>query len=137
MAQTTYQVIFNSFLSKVHDDDWFSYDEDQELLYAIEWTALLHNAMALFKFPRFNTIMDDENQVIDDELTNEEIEILAHLMKQEWLDQLIHSWEQVRMLYDERDFSPANMLAQLIKAEEHNEKKTRERCESEETDRER
>jgi hypothetical protein len=112
---TPYEKIFNSFLSKVNEDDWSNPDE---LDYHIEdWKTLLHSALALFKFPRFNLTCDDEKEEMPKaDLTSEEIEIIAGLMKQEWLDRSIHTWDQIKTMYDERDFSQANMLAQLIKA---------------------
>ena len=110
---TPYEVVFDSFLAKIQEDDWCEYLDESE--YKKDWMALLRAAMSQFKFPRFNTKLDDENS-FNSVLTDQEVEILAQLMKQEWLDRTIHDWQQVKLLYDERDFSPANMLAQLIKA---------------------
>ena len=42
----------------------------------------------------YDTTLNDENKTIAGDLTNEEIQILGHLMKQEWLDTIIHSWER-------------------------------------------
>lgn len=112
---TPYEKIFDSFLAKVNEDDW---SNPEELDYHIEdWKGLLHSALALFKFPRFNLTCDDiAEEMPEADLTQEEIEIIANLMKQEWLDRTIHTWDQVKTMYDERDFSQANMLSQLIKA---------------------
>lgn len=118
---TKYEVVFDSFLAKIQEDDWCEYLDESE--YVKEWMALLHAAMSHFKFPRFNTKIDDEGDSFNAVLTDQEVEILAQLMKQEWLDRTIHDWQQVKLLYDERDFSPANMLAQLIKALEFTSKK--------------
>ena len=125
MANTKYQEVFDSFLNKVEDDDWYSSYQDELESYELDWTGMLHTAVAMFKFPRFNTNLNDIDKEFCCKLSNDEIEILAILMKQEWLDRIIHSWEQAKLLYDERDFSPANMLAQLIKAQEHNDKVAR------------
>ena len=40
-----------------------------------------------------------------EELTSEEIQILATYMKCEWLNRSIMTWENVKPLYEERDFS--------------------------------
>ena len=112
--KTPYQVVFDAFLSKIQEDDWSEYMDEEA--YTADWISILHAAMAQFKFPRFNTKLDDEKKEFNDELTDQEVEILAQLMKQEWLDRAIHDWQEIKLLYDERDFSPANMLDKLIKA---------------------
>jgi len=56
-------------------------------------------------------------------LSNEEIQILASYMKCEWLNRTILSWENVKPLYEERDFSQANLLDkfnQMLLAEKKN-----------------
>jgi hypothetical protein len=49
------------------------------------------------------------------ELTSAEIQILANFMKVEWLNRCIMTWENVKPLYTERDFSQANLLDKLEK----------------------
>lgn len=121
---TPYQEIYDAFLAKVKEDEWTDLSEID--YYIEDWKSLLHSALPFFKFPRFDvTLNDDENCFENATLTREEVEILANLMKQEWLDRIINSWDQVKVMYDERDFSPANMVAQLIKLSEATTKKTR------------
>lgn len=121
---TPYQKVYDSFLAKIKEDEWTDLSEIE--YYIEDWQALLHSALPFFKFPRFDTTLDDDNQCFaNSELSQEEIEILANLMKQEWLDRTINSWDQVKVMYDERDFSPANMVAQLIKLSDATMKKTR------------
>ena len=45
-------------------------------------------------------------------------------MKCEWLDRTINSWENVKNLYDERDFSQANLLDKLRMLLEKQEKRS-------------
>ena len=111
---TPYEKIYNAFLSKVNDDEW-SYPDELEY-YKEDWKEMLHTAVSMFKFPRFNVTMDDEKEEMVADLTVEEIQILANLMKQEWLDRNIFTWDQIKTMYDERDFSQANMVRQLINA---------------------
>jgi hypothetical protein len=111
---TPYEKIYNSFLSKIREDEWS--DPDELNYYEEEWKEMLHTALSLFKFPRFNLNYDDEKEELTADLTIEEINILANLMKQEWLDKNILTWDQIKTMYDERDFSQANMLRQLINA---------------------
>ena len=42
---------------------------------------------------------------IDKNVSNEEVQILATYMKCEWLNRTILTWENVKPLYEERDFS--------------------------------
>lgn len=88
---------------------------------------ILLDAIPYFEFPRFalyNYDADAETYNVD--LTAEEINILAILMKQVWLDRQINSIENIRMKYSGPDFkmtSQANHLAKLLtlKTENHRE----------------
>ena len=51
----------------------------------------------------------------DADLTQTEIQIIANFMKCEWLNRCIMTWENVKPLYVERDFSQANLLDKLQK----------------------
>jgi hypothetical protein len=48
-------------------------------------------------------------------------------MKVEWLNRCIMTWENVKPLYEERDFSQANLLDKLKAALEFEEKKAKTR----------
>jgi hypothetical protein len=61
------------------------------------------------------------------DLGNEEIQIIADFMKCEWLNRCIMTWENVKPLYEEKDFSQANLLDKLGEALDSQEKKARER----------
>ena len=55
----------------------------------------------------------------------EEIQILATFMKCEWLNRVLLTWENVKPLYVERDFSQANLIdkyTKLLKEERANAK---------------
>ena len=102
---TDLQVVYDAFLSKILDDEWENWTEEeiQEDLY-----SLLGAATTWFKFPRVSLEFSTEG--FEDDLTNEEIQILATYMKCEWLNRNILTWENVKPLYEERDFSQANLL---------------------------
>ena len=53
-----------------------------------------------------------------EDLTNDEIQLLALYMKHEWIKRCIASWENIRQLYADKDFSQANHLAKLNDLEE-------------------
>ncbi|MBQ4122233.1 hypothetical protein IJD44_00690 [bacterium] len=102
---TPYQKIYDAFLAKMLEDEWgdWSWEEVNT-----DWRAMLEGAIPWFKFPRVSLDRDD-NGFIED-LSNEEIQILASYMKCEWLNRTILTWENVKPLYEERDFSQANLL---------------------------
>ena len=110
--------VYDAFLPKMLEDEWLNWtDEEREY----DWRSLLDAAIPYFKFPRVSLeIVDDE--FVDENISNEEIQILATYMKCEWLNRTILTWENVKPLYVERDFSQANLidkLKQLLEREEY------------------
>ena len=113
---TPYQTIYDSFLSKILEDEWVNWEESEV---EEDLRTLLEGAIPYFKFPRKDLSRDDNGFNAD--LDNEEIQILATYMKCEWLNRTILTWENVKPLYEERDFSQANLLDkfnQLLQKEE-------------------
>ena len=107
---TNFQVVYDAFLAKMLDDEWANWYEDDILE---DWKALLMSAIPWFKFPRVSLeVSEDEDAFIDD-LNNEEVQILATYMKCEWLNRTILTWENIKPLYEERDFSQANLLSKF------------------------
>lgn len=108
---TSLQVVYDAFLAKMLDDEWGAWEEEdmQE-----DWRAILQGALPWFKFPRVSLeiVTDEETgaENFEADLSNEEIQILATYMKCEWLNRTILTWENVKPLYEERDFSQANLL---------------------------
>ena len=68
--------------------------------------------------------IDDSGNFVGD-LNNEEIQILATFMKCEWLNREILTWENIKPLYVERDFSQANLIDKLQKLLDREESKAR------------
>lgn len=102
---TSFDDIYDAFLGKMTEDEWEAWTEEEM---AVDFRNLLEAAIPWFKFPRVSLERTDEGFVED--LKNEEIQILASFMKCEWLNRTILSWENIKPLYDERDFSPAKLL---------------------------
>ena len=111
---TPYVKIYDRFLAKILDDQWDGW-ETEEVLKDLD--SLLESAIPWFKFPR-TSLARDENGFTED-LSSEEQEILAAYMRVEWLSRSILIWENLRPLYDERDFSPANLIDKLSKTLEN------------------
>lgn len=115
---TSFQKVYDAFLVKMLEDEWVEWDEEEvkEDLF-----NLLQGAIPWFKFPRKSLDYTEEGFVED--LDNIEIQILACYMKCEWLNRTILTWENIKPLYEERDFSQANLLSKFnetLEAEKYN-----------------
>ena len=103
--------VFDAFLQKITEDEWGYWTEEEvheDLL------AILTSARPWFKFPKVDLeITTDElsgETVLVGDLNYMEIQILSTYMKCEWLNRCLMSWENVKPLYEERDFSQANLI---------------------------
>lgn len=118
---TNYGVIYDAFLVKMLEDEWVNWTEEEV---KADLKGLLDGAIPWFKFPRKSLERNEEGFLED--LTNNEIQILAQYMKCEWLNRTILTWENVKPLYEERDFSQANLLdkfTQMLEKEKYNAEK--------------
>lgn len=119
---TPFNKIYEAFLSRILEDEW-----QQWMIQEAEqdWRQILENAITWFKFPRVSLEHDDDG--FKSELTQAEIQIIADFMKCEWLNRCIMTWENVKPLYEERDFSQANLLDKLNNALDFERKKASQR----------
>lgn len=118
---TPFKKIINRFLGKITDDMYLELTYQDTVRDA---TQLLLDAIPYFEFPRFPLYDYDEvEEQYNCDLTVEEINILALLMKTAWLDRQINSIENTRMKYSGADFkltSQANHLSKLLQAKTEN-----------------
>lgn len=115
---TSFDVVYDAFLTKMLDDEWQNWEEEEVRQ---DLHSILMGALNWFKFPRVSLDYTDEG--FTDDLTNEEVQILASYMKCEWLNRTILTWENVKPLYEERDFSQANLIDKfnaMLDAERYN-----------------
>ena len=105
---TPFNKVYEAFLSRILEDEWqhWMLEEAEQ-----DWYQIMINAISWFKFPR-NSLEFNENGFLND-LSNEEIQIIADFMNCEWLNRCIMTWENVKPLYEERDFSQANLIDKL------------------------
>lgn len=121
---TPYEKVYEAFLARILEDEW----ENWLLEEAMEdWQQILNAALPWFKFPRVDLTQTEEG--FSGDLGPEEISIIANFMKVEWLNRCIMTWENVKPLYTEKDFSQANLLDKLEKMLEA-ERKTAKELES-------
>ena len=121
---TPLEVVYDAFLATMLEDEWQLWTEaevEQDL------RAILATALPQFRFPRVDLTIEGDSFV--GKLSNTEIQILARYMKCEWLNRSILTWENIKPLYEERDFSMANMLDKLYDSLAY-EKKEAKRIES-------
>lgn len=107
---TPYSKVYDAFLARILEDEWekwFIEEAEQD------WRQILEAALPWFKFPRVSLDHNDDGFV--DDLRPVEIQIIANYMKCEWLNRCIMTWENVKPLYVERDFSQANLIDKLTK----------------------
>lgn len=118
---TPYTKIYEAFLARILEDEWDNWLIEEAMA---DWKQILDMAIPHFKFPRVSLEQTDEG--FSGDLGVEEIQILANFMKVEWLSRCVMTWENVKPLYVERDFSQANLLDKLnamIKSERENAEK--------------
>lgn len=107
---TEYGKVYDAFHARILEDEWENWlIEEAEA----DWRQILEMALPHFKFPRVDLTHDDIG--FKGDLDTEEIQIIANFMKCEWLNRCIMTWENVKPLYVERDFSQANLLDKLQK----------------------
>ena len=140
---TMFTSVYDRFLGKITDDMYMELTPEDTIR---DLQILIVDAIPGFEFPRknlsnysietvtvdkkdlkeddfvINDLLDDESSVLVDrssfgvELTSEEINILAILMMNAWLQRQVTSIENTRMKYSGTDFkmtSQANHLAKL------------------------
>ena len=120
---TNFELIYDRFLGKITDDMYMEWtpEDTQKDLYNI-----LMDAIPGFEFPRFS-LYDFTDTAFNSDLTSEEINILALLMYNVWLQRQVASIENIRMKYSGSDFkmtSQANHLAKLIELKKEAERQT-------------
>lgn len=108
--------VYSAFLSRVNEDDWaHGYTQEDLEWFIQDWRAFLDIAISYFKFPKCSLLIDENTQTfVDQNMTYQEVQVLATYMKQEWLKRTVDSWENIKTQYEEKDFSQANLLKTFI-----------------------
>ena len=118
---TPFETIIDCFLGKITDDMYLELTYEDTMRDA---KLFLLDAIPYFEFPRFALYdYDAELEEYNVDLTREEINIIALLMKTAWLERQINSVENTRMKYSGADFkmtSQANHLSKLLQLKSEN-----------------
>ena len=110
---TPFLKVYDAFLARITADEWTL--EEELAIVERDWQELLKIAIFRFKYPRVS--LEIEQEGFSQDLTNDQIQLLALYMKHEWVKRCIASWENIRQLYADKDFSQANHLDKLNKLE--------------------
>lgn len=123
---TSFDYIYDRFFGRITDDmylEWTEQDTKSDL------KNILLDAIPGFEFPRFPLFdYDIEAETYNIRLTEEEVNILATLMYNTWLQRQVASIENTRMKYSGADFkmtSQANHLAKLMELKREAERQDR------------
>lgn len=120
---TPFLKVYDAFLARITADEWTL--EEELAIVERDWQELLKMAIARFKYPRvsldFEEVSAAENESssqlkiyqFTNDLTNDEIQLLALYMKHEWIKRCVASWDHIGQLYTSKDFSAANHLDKL------------------------
>lgn len=122
---TPFLRVYDAFLGRITADEWTL--EEELAIVERDWQELLRIAIFRFKYPRVSLEVEQLDEEEDNaslhryqfvnDLTNDEIQLLALYMKHEWVKRCVTSWENIRQLYADKDFSQANHLDKLNKLE--------------------
>jgi len=111
----SYDLIFQKFMHEINDFDLTSLNEEQMLT---ENKLTLSKAVTLFKKCKQLLTRDDEDEEFTNDLTEEEMWILADYMRKVWLDEKINNGELLKLRLTDKDFktfSPADLLGTMSK----------------------
>ena len=117
---TPFLKIYDAFLARITADEWTL--EEELAIVERDWRQLLKMSIFRFKYPRVSLEFEENAEQtgvyqFTEELTNDQIQLLALYMKHQWIKRCIASWENIRQLYADKDFSQANHLDKLNKLE--------------------
>ena len=121
---TPFLKVYDAFLARITADEWTL--EEELAIVERDWQELLKMAVARFKYPRVSldfeeltdSTMSDDGPLLKayqfkEDLSNDEIQLLAVYMKHEWIKRCVASFEHIGKLYTSKDFSAANHLDKL------------------------
>ena len=111
---TPFREVYETFLGKIDQDEWDLITDVENL--EQDWLMLLKSAINRFRYPRVSLEYIEAEQTFVEELGQQEIQLLAVFMKNEWLKRALYSWNLIRQEYSTKDFqltSQANHMDKL------------------------
>lgn len=121
---TPFLAVYDAFLARITADEWTL--EEELAIVERDWQELLKMAIGRFKYPRVSLDFEELTNAatsesspqlkvyqFKEELTNDEIQLLAVYMKHEWIKRCVADFNHIGTLYTSKDFSAANHLDKL------------------------
>lgn len=111
---TPFREVYETFLGKIDQDEWDLTKDLGNL--EQDWLMLLKSAINRFMYPRVSLKYIETDQHFIEELGQQEIQLLAVFMKNEWLKRALYSWTVIKQEYSTKDFqltSQANHMDKL------------------------
>lgn len=84
--------VYDAFLSKIEEDQWML-EEDVAVIES-DLQKLLDAAIFQIRYPHVS--LDYEGESFIEDLSNDEIQMLSYLMKLEWINRCIATWDNLR-----------------------------------------
>jgi len=119
---TLYSVVFDAYLSQMTDPLYAELTPTQS---EADMIKILNRAIERFEYPKISLERNDSTKTFIGTLGYSEIEIIARLMKLEWIERQLHDINTLRQKFSDRDFkitSQAAHLEALIKLKDSTEK---------------
>lgn len=110
---TPYDVVYNRFLNKCSDFNLADLDDYTLNEMMKDW---LHSAIIRTRTSSDLSVRDDEAEVFENDLSDQDVELLAMGMVLAWLDQRIQSTEYTNLFIggkEQKFFSPSQQLTEL------------------------
>ena len=76
--------VYDAFLAKLEEDEWMLVED--ESVVEDDWKQILDAAIFRVRYPHVSLDYDTEAGTFNDTLGNDEIQLLANLMKSEWVN---------------------------------------------------
>lgn len=100
--------VYDAFLARITADEWTL--EEELAIVERDWRQLLNMSIFRFKYPRVSLEIEETGEStgvfqFTEDLTNDQIQLLALYMKHEWIKRCIASWENIRQLYADQNLS--------------------------------
>lgn len=110
---TPYEKVYGRFLNKCTDFNLADLDDHTLNEMMKDW---LDSAVIRTRTSSDLSVRDDKNEVFENDLSSQDIELLAMGMILAWLDQRIQSTEYISLFVagkEEKFYAPSNQLAEL------------------------
>ncbi len=108
---TPYSEVFDAYFAKVKDDFYQSLDAEELQL---ELMKIMEAALPRFLYPKVD--LEARDNILSSfavVLTNAEIQIIASLMNQIWVEQQVSDIEKTRQLFSDNDFRLTSQASHL------------------------